>query len=71
MVHWRENKQRKAKNGVYYKCHRMDGNAIGKPRETGSRSGAMESRVSQPSQFNKMVPDDDEALSHIMISYDF
>ena len=49
MVHWRENKQRKAKNGVYYKCHRMDGNAIRKPRETGSRSGAMESRVSQPS----------------------
>ena len=31
--------QRKAKNGVDYKYQRMDGNAIRRPRETGSRSG--------------------------------
>ena len=40
----------KAKNGVVDKHHRMDGNAIPRPRETGSRSGAMESHDSQPSQ---------------------
>ena len=33
-----EIKQRKAKNGVDDKYHRMDGNAIRRPRETGSRS---------------------------------
>ena len=32
------------------KYHRMDGNAIRRPRETGSRSGAMEDHDSQPSQ---------------------
>ena len=45
-----ENKQRKAKNGVDAKYHRMDGNAMRRPRETGSRSGAMEDHDSQPSQ---------------------
>ena len=45
-----ENKQRKAKNGVDDKYHGMDGNAIRKPRETGSRSGAMEDHDSQHSQ---------------------
>ena len=44
----RECKQR-AKNGVDDKYHRMDGNAIRRPRETGSTSGAMESHDSQPS----------------------
>ena len=33
--------RRKAKNGVDDKYHRMDGNAIPRPRETGSRSEAM------------------------------
>ena len=42
--------QRKAKNGVDDKHHRMDGDAIRIPRETCSRSGAMEDRDSQPSQ---------------------
>ena len=45
-----ESKQRKAKNGVDDKYHRMDGDAIRRARETGSRSGAMESHDSQPSQ---------------------
>ena len=43
-----ENKQRKAKNGVGDKHHRMDGNAIRRFCETGSRSGAMEDHDSQP-----------------------
>ena len=43
-------KQRKAKNGVVDKHHRMEGNAIRRPRETGSRSGAMEDHDSQHSQ---------------------
>ena len=38
-----ESKQRKANNGVDDKYHRMDGNAIRRPREAGSKSGAMES----------------------------
>ena len=42
--------QRKAKNGVDDKHHRMDGDAIRRPRETCSRSGAMEDHDSQPSQ---------------------
>ena len=42
--------QRKAKNGVDDKHHRMDGDAIRIPRETCSRSGAMEDHDSQPSQ---------------------
>ncbi len=41
--------QRKAKNGVDDKHHRMDGNMIRKPRETGSISGAMEDHDNQPS----------------------
>ena len=41
---------RKAKNGVDDKHHRMDGDAIRIPRETCSRSGAMEDHDSQPSQ---------------------
>ena len=45
-----EEKQMKAKNGVDGKHHRMDGNAIRIPRETCSRSGAMEDHDSQPSQ---------------------
>ena len=32
------------------KYHRMDGKAIRRPQETGSRSGAMEDHDSQPSQ---------------------
>ena len=44
-----ESKQRKAKNGVDDKHHRMDGNAIRRPCETVSRSGAMESHDSHPS----------------------
>ena len=32
------------------KYHRMDGNAIRRPRETGSISGAMEDHDSQPYQ---------------------
>ena len=43
-------KQRKAKNGVDDKHHIMDGDAIRRPRETCSRSGAMEDHDSQPSQ---------------------
>ena len=42
--------QRKAKNGVDDKHHRMDRNAIRRPRETCSKSGAMEDHDSQPSQ---------------------
>ena len=42
--------QRKAKNGVDDKHHRMDGDAIRRPRVTCSRSGAMEDLDSQPSQ---------------------
>ena len=42
--------QRKAKNGVDDKHHSMDGDAIRIPRETCSRSGAMEDHDSQPSQ---------------------
>ena len=42
--------QRKAKNGVDDKHHRMDGDAIRIPRETCSRSGVMEDHDSQPSQ---------------------
>ena len=42
--------ERKAKNGVDDKHHRMDGDAIRRPRETCSRSGAMEDHDSQPSQ---------------------
>ena len=42
--------QRKAKNGVDDKHHRMDGDAIRIPRETCSRSVAMEDHDSQPSQ---------------------
>ena len=45
-----EKKPRKAKNGVDDKHHRMDGNTIRRPRETCSRSGAMEDHDSQPSQ---------------------
>ena len=37
--------QRKAKNGVDDKHYRMEGNAIRRPRETGSKSGAMESHI--------------------------
>ena len=37
-------------NGVVDKHHRMDGNAIPRPRENCSRSGAMEDHDSQPSQ---------------------
>ena len=44
-----ENKQRKAKNGVDDKYHRVDGNEIWRPHETGSRLGAMEDHDSQPS----------------------
>ena len=40
----------KAKNGVVDKYHRLDGNAMRIPCETGSRSGAMEDHNSQPSQ---------------------
>ena len=36
-----EKKQRKAKNGVDDRHHRMDGNALRRPSETCSRSGAM------------------------------
>ena len=43
------NKQRKAKNEVVDKHHRMDGNENRRPRETGSSSGAMEDHDSQPS----------------------
>ena len=45
MLEWStgwENKQRKDKNRVDDKYHRIDGNAIRRPRDTGSRSGAME-----------------------------
>ena len=45
-----ETKQRKAKNRVVDKHHRMDGNAIRRPRENCSRSGAVEDHDSQPSQ---------------------
>ena len=45
-----ETKQRKAKNGVDNKHHRMDGNEIRRARETFSRPGAMEDHDSQPSQ---------------------
>ena len=41
-----ENDQRIAKNGVDDKYRRMNGNEIRRPRETGSRSGAMESNDS-------------------------
>ncbi len=44
------NKQRKAKNGVDDKHHRVDGNAIRRARETCSRSGAMEDHENQSSQ---------------------
>ena len=36
-------------NGLDDKYHRMDANEIRRPRETGSRSGAMEDHDSQPS----------------------
>ena len=39
--------KRKAKNGVVDKHHRMDGNAIPRPRENCSRSGAMEQARNQ------------------------
>ena len=55
-----ESKQRKANNGVDDKYHIIDGNAIRRPRETGSRSGAMESHDSQQVFFEKTAPDDDE-----------
>ena len=43
--------QRTVKNGVDDKCHRMDGNAIQRPRENCSRSGPMEDHDdSHPSQ---------------------
>ena len=44
------------------KYHRMDGNAIRRPRETGSRSGAMESHDSQPSSRRRhlIIYDDDD-----------
>ncbi len=42
--------QRTAKNGVDDKHHRNDGDAIRRPRETCSRSGAMDDHDSQPSQ---------------------
>ena len=42
-------KQRKAKNGVDNKYHRMDGNALRRPRETAGGSGEMEIHDSQPS----------------------
>ena len=42
--------QRNANNGVVDKHHRMDGNAIPRPRENCSTSGAMEGHDSQPSQ---------------------
>ena len=50
-----KNKQRKAKNGVDDKYHRMDGNAIRRPRKTGSRSGAKEDHDSQPSQRRRLL----------------
>ena len=42
--------QRKAKNGVVDKHHRLDRDAIRRSRETDTRSGAMEDHDSQPSQ---------------------
>ena len=45
-----EKKQRKAKNGVDDKYHRMNGNSIRRPRETCPRSGAMEDHDMQPSK---------------------
>ena len=45
-----EGQQRKAKNGVVDKHHRMDGNAIQRPRDNCSRSGTLEDHDSQPSQ---------------------
>ena len=45
--------QRKAKNGVVDKRHRMDGNAIRRPRENCARSGAMEHHDSQPSEIRR------------------
>ena len=48
-----ETKQRKAKTGVVDNHHRMDGNAIPRPRENCSRSGAMEDHDSQSSQIRR------------------
>ena len=50
LEHWRGNKQRKAKNVVVDKFHRMEGNELRRTRGTGSRSGAMEDHGSQPHQ---------------------
>ena len=41
--------------GVDDKHHRMDGDAIRRPRETCSRSGAMEDHDSQPSQSTRLM----------------